>query len=44
MCCVFMRVAAENRDWKRVSAAVGDRLSDQGMVQHHPERHRQAGQ
>lgn len=37
-------VVAEDSDRQRVPAAVGDRLSDQRVVQHHPERHRQAGE
>lgn len=44
ICSVNVCVAAEDGDRKRVPAAVGDGLSDQRVVQHHPERHRQAGE
>lgn len=37
-------VVAEDSDGQRVPAAVGDRLSDQRVVQNHPERHRQTGE
>lgn len=39
-----MCVVAEDSDRQRVPAAVGDRLSDQRVVQNHPECHRQAGE
>lgn len=34
-----MCILAEDSNWKRIPAAVGDRLPDQRVVRHHPERH-----
>lgn len=41
---VNVGVSAEDSDRQRVPAAVGDWLSDQRVVQHHTECHRQTGE